>query len=245
MAFSIFIPARFDATRLPGKPLADAGGRPLIQWVYDAARRSAAARVVIATDDERVMTAAEAFGAEACLTGAHHTSGTDRICEAAGLLGLAPDAVIVNLQGDEPQMPGHLIDGVARVLVETDASIATAAHAIEDETQQAGPDVVKVVCDGNGNALYFSRSLIPYPRQTQPDSAVYRHLGIYAYRYDYLRRFTSRAPTMLERTECLEQLRALEHGDRIAVHVTESAPPAGIDTPADLERFRHALKTES
>lgn len=245
MAFNVIIPARFESTRLPGKPLADAGGRPLIQWVYAAARRSAAARIVIATDDERVMAAAESFGAEACLTGRHHVSGTDRVCEAAGLLGLASDAVIVNLQGDEPQMPGHLIDGVARILVETGASIATAAHAIDDEAQQTGPHVVKVVCDGNGYALYFSRSLIPHPRQTQPDGAVYRHLGIYAYRYDYLRRFTSRAPTVLERTECLEQLRALEHGDRIAVHVTESTPPAGIDTPEDLERFRRELKTEN
>lgn len=243
MAFNVFIPARFEATRLPGKPLAEAGGRPLIQWVHEAACRSAAARVVIATDDERVMAAAAAFGAEACLTGAHHASGTDRVCEAAATLGLAPDAVIVNLQGDEPQMPAHLIDEVARALSASGADIATAAHAISGEAELASPNVVKVVCDRAGNALYFSRSRIPYPRQAQADDAVYRHLGIYAYRCDYLRRFTGRAPSVLERTECLEQLRALEYGDRIAVHVTESAPPAGIDTPEDLDRFRLALHT--
>lgn len=243
MAFNVFIPARYESTRLPGKPLADAGGKPLIQWVHEAACRSRAERVVIATDDERVMTAAAAFGAEACLTGRHHASGTDRICEAAGILGLDPDAVIVNLQGDEPQMPARLLDQVARTLVDSGASIATAAHAISGEEALSSPNVVKVVCDRRGNALYFSRSRIPYPREPQADGAVYRHLGIYAYRYGYLRRFTGRAPTVLERTECLEQLRALEHGDRIAVHVSEMAPPAGIDTPGDLERFRRALET--
>jgi 3-deoxy-manno-octulosonate cytidylyltransferase (CMP-KDO synthetase) len=244
MAFNVFIPARFASTRLPGKPLAEAGGRPLIQWVYEAACRSGAARVVIATDDERVMSTATAFGAEACMTGSEHASGTDRICEAAGILGLQPDAVIVNLQGDEPQMPGRLIDDVAAVLSRSGASIATAAHAITDDGELASPDVVKVVCDRAGNALYFSRSRIPYPRQTQADGAAYRHLGIYAYRYDYLRRFTARPPTVLERTECLEQLRALEYGDRIAVHIADAAPPPGVDTPEDLERFRQQVKQE-
>lgn len=245
MAFNVFIPARFGSTRLPGKPLVEAGGRPLIQWVHEAACRSAAERVVIATDDERVMAAAASFGAEACLTGSHHASGTDRICEAAGIVGLDSDAVIVNLQGDEPQLPGRLIDDVAQTLSDTGASIATAAHVISETADLESPNVVKVVCDGNGNALYFSRSRIPYPRQVQADGAVYRHLGIYAYRYDYLRRFTSRAPTVLERTECLEQLRALEHGERIAVHVTACAPPAGIDTAEDLERFQRELKTSA
>jgi len=243
MAFNVLIPARYASTRLLGKPLATVAGRPLIQWVYEAACRSAAARVVIATDDERVIQAAASFGAEACLTGSHHASGTDRLCEAAGILGLDPDAVIVNLQGDEPQMPGPLIDAVAAALSGADASIATAAHPIDGESEMASPDVVKVVCDRAGNALYFSRSPIPYPRQLQPDGRVYRHLGVYAYRYDYLQRFTQRAPTVLERTECLEQLRALEYGDRIAVHITESAPPAGIDTREDLDRFRRALQT--
>lgn len=241
MAFNVIIPARYESTRLPGKPLADAGGSPLIRWVYEAACRSSAERVVIATDDARVVTAAAAFGAEACLTGSQHASGTDRICEAAGMLDLDPNAVIVNLQGDEPQMPGRLIDDVARALAESGASIATAAHAIVDEAEMNSPNVVKVACAANGDALYFSRSCIPFPRQPQADSAVYRHLGLYAYQYEYLRQFTGRAPTVLERTECLEQLRALEHGDRIAVYVTESAPPMGIDTPEDLERFRREL----
>lgn len=243
MAFTILIPARFDSTRLPGKPLAEAGGRPLIQWVHEAACRSAAERVVIATDDERILAAATDFGAEACLTGRHHASGTDRIREAADILGLDPDTVIVNLQGDEPQMSPGLIDNVVQALSDTGASIATAAHAISDEQELDNPNIVKVVCDHDGNALYFSRSRIPYPRQAQPDGVALRHLGVYAYRYDYLQRFTSREPTALERTECLEQLRALEHGDRIAVHVTAFSPPAGIDTAADLERFRLALES--
>lgn len=243
MAFNVFIPARFESTRLPGKPLADAGGKPLIQWVYETACRSHARRVVIATDDERIMTAAQGFGAEACLTGRHHASGTDRICEAADTLGLDPDAVIVNLQGDEPQMPAGLLDEVAHALADSGASIATAAHVISGEQELDNPNVVKVVLRHNRDALYFSRSRIPYPRDGQANGAVYRHLGIYAYRYDYLRDFTSRAPTVLERTECLEQLRALEHGDRVAVHLTETAPPAGIDTPEDLERFRRALES--
>lgn len=241
MAFSIFIPARFDSTRLPGKPLAEVGGKPLIQWVHEAACRSAADRVVIATDDERILAAATAFGAEACMTGRGHGSGTDRICEAAGKFGLDPDTVIVNLQGDEPLMPGSLIDDIARTLLETGAEMATAAHALGAEADADNPNVVKVVCDRNGDALYFSRSRIPYARQVQADGSVFRHLGLYAYHYGYLRRFTSRAPTVLERTECLEQLRALEHGDRIAVHVTAYAPPAGIDTAEDLERFRQTL----
>jgi len=242
MAFNVLIPSRFASTRLPGKPLLEAGGKPLVQWVYEAARRSAADRVVIATDDERIMAAAQAFGAEACLTSGDHASGTDRICEAAELLGLDADEVIVNLQGDEPQMPGSLIDQVAGSLARSGASIATAAHAIGDPAELDNPNVVKVVCNRGGNAMYFSRSGIPYPRQLQPDGMVYRHLGIYAYRYGYLREFTGRAPTVLERTECLEQLRALEYGDRIAVHITDSAPPSGIDTPGDLERFRRSLE---
>jgi 3-deoxy-manno-octulosonate cytidylyltransferase (CMP-KDO synthetase) len=242
MTFNVFIPARYDSTRLPGKPLAEIGGRPLIQWVYEAACRSAADRVVIATDDERVMDAAASFGAEACLTTGDHASGTDRIGEAARQLGIAPQGIIVNLQGDEPSVPGALIDSVARTLEETPgAGIATAAHAIASEADLDNPNVVKVVCDRRGRALYFTRSPVPYPRAPQRDTASYRHLGLYAYRCGYLHEFTTRAPTMLERTECLEQLRALEYGDVIAVHVTAHAPPSGIDTPEDLERFRREV----
>lgn len=242
MGFNVFIPARFDSSRLPGKPLEQAGGRPLIQWVWDAARRSAAERVVIATDDDRVAVAASAFGAEVCVTGRDHVSGTDRICEAATSLGIHPSTVIVNLQGDEPGIPGELIDEVARALLASpEASIATAAAPMDDEAEMENPNIVKVVCDLGGNALYFSRSRIPYPREAT-GGVVYRHLGIYAYRCDYLRRFTARAPTVLERTECLEQLRALEYGDRIAVHVGSSVPGPGIDTPEDLRRFRREVE---
>lgn len=243
MEFNVFIPARFESTRLPGKPLVPVGGRPLIQWVWEAARRSAAARVVIATDDPRVADAAAAFGAEACLTGKHHASGTDRICEAAGVLDLDPASIIVNLQGDEPGMPAALIADVARTLVQSPgASVATAAHPIGVEADMDNPNVVKVVRDRDGGALYFSRSRIPYPRDPSRGAVAYRHLGIYAYRYEYLLRFTDREPTALERTECLEQLRVLEYGDRIAVHVTPLAVPAGIDTPEDLQRFRREIE---
>lgn len=241
MSFDVFIPARYDSTRLPGKPLAEAGGRPLIQWVYDAACRSDAQRVVIATDDERVLDAAAAFGAEALMTGRHHASGTDRIREAAEQLDIDPDGIIVNLQGDEPTMPGELINSVALALEESGAGMATAAHAIRDVADFTNPNVVKVVCRRDGNALYFSRSSVPYPRRPQDDAPTYRHLGLYAYRCEYLRTFTDRAPTPLERTECLEQLRALEYGDAIAVHITDHAPPAGIDTLEDLERFRREV----
>jgi len=242
MSYDVFVPARFAATRLPGKPLLEAGGKPLIQWVYEAARRGAAERVVIATDDERVLQAARAFGAEACMTGPQHASGTDRIHEAAELLGLDPARVIINLQGDEPRVPAVLLDRVARALLDSpDASVATAAHAIDNPAELDNPNVVKVVRDRLGNALYFSRSRIPYPRQASPDSPVYRHLGIYAYRFDYLRRFAARPASVLERTESLEQLRVLEYGDRVAVHLSEAAVPPGIDTPDDLERFRREL----
>lgn len=242
MSYDVFVPARYEATRLPGKPLAEAGGKPLIQWVYEAARRSAAERVVIATDDERVLEAARAFGAQACLTAGHHTSGTDRICEAAGRLGLDDSRVIVNLQGDEPRVPPDLLDNVAQALQDSPgASVATAAHAIDSPEELDNPNVVKVVCDRLGNALYFSRSRIPYPREIQAKSPVYRHLGIYAYRFDYLQRFAGRPASMLERTESLEQLRVLEYGDRIAVHICDTRVPPGIDTPEDLERFRQEL----
>lgn len=242
MSYDVFVPARYQATRLPGKPLAEAGGKPLIQWVYEAARRSAAERVVIATDDERVLEAARAFGAQACLTAGHHASGTDRICEAAEQLGLDGSRVIVNLQGDEPRVPPALLDRVVQALESSaGASVATAAHAIETPDELDNPNVVKVVCDRLGNALYFSRARIPYPRAPQAEGPVYRHLGIYAYRFDYLRRFAGRPASMLEKTEGLEQLRVLEYGDRIAVHATATPVAPGIDTPEDLARFRREL----
>jgi len=242
MSYDVFVPARFHATRLPGKPLAEAGGKPLIQWVFEAARRSAAERVVIATDDERIAEAAQAFGAQVCLTAPGHASGTDRICEAAGRLGVDDSRIIVNLQGDEPRVPPALLDSVADTLRRSPhASVATAAHAIETEDERDNPNVVKLVRDRLGNALYFSRSRIPYPRQVPSDCPVYRHLGLYAYRFDYLRRFAARPASMLEQTEGLEQLRVLEYGDRIAVHISDTPVPPGIDTPDDLEQFRREL----
>lgn len=242
MSYDVFVPARFKATRLPGKPLAEAGGKPLIQWVYEAACRSAAERVVVATDDERVAEAARAFGAQVCLTAEHHASGTDRICEAAEQLQLDGSRVIVNLQGDEPRMAPALLDSVARALLDSpEASVATAAHAIETQDELDNPNVVKVVRDHQGHAMYFSRARIPYPRETGTECPVYRHLGIYAYRFDYLRRFAGRPASMLERTESLEQLRVLEYGDRVAVHVADTPAPPGIDTAEDLERFRQEL----
>ncbi len=233
----IIIPARFGATRLPGKPLRDVGGRPLIARVCERARASGAGRVVVATDDERIVAAVAAHGGEAILTG-EQASGTDRVAEAARILGLGDEEIIVNLQGDEPLMPPALLAQVgARLADDEAASMATAAHPLHDDTAFASPHVVKVVCDSAGRALYFSRAPIPWPR-SRADAAALRHIGLYAYRVGFLRRFRAWGPSPLERCEGLEQLRALEHGARIAVVVTPLDPGPGIDTEEDLARLR-------
>lgn len=246
MSFTVVIPARMASSRLPRKPLADIAGLPMIVRVARRAAASSASRVVVAADHADIAEACARHGVDCILTAEHHVSGSDRLAEAAGLLGLAEDAIVVNVQGDEPLIDPVLVDACARLLAEReDCVMSTAAHAIDDEREFNDPNVVKVVCDRLGSALYFSRAPIPWwrdglvdgrPRPGEP--APLRHIGLYAYRAGYLKSFSAREATALERCESLEQLRALWHGDRIAVHVTTQRPGPGVDTPADLERVR-------
>ncbi|CBL46899.1 3-deoxy-D-manno-octulosonate cytidylyltransferase [gamma proteobacterium HdN1] len=248
-SFVVVIPARFASTRLPAKPLADIAGKPLIQWVYEQARKSEAQRVIIATDDARIETAARAFGAEVVMTRATHESGTDRIQEVASQLGLSNDMIIVNVQGDEPMIPPALINQVAENLTQSGAPMATLCEPIQHYNEITNPNVVKVVMDCRGMALYFSRAMVPFDRdrfsagvdEKTELTGWYRHLGIYAYRKSLLDQFVNWGPCLLEQTEKLEQLRALWHGVLIHVAPAEEALPPGVDTPADLERIRAIL----
>jgi 3-deoxy-manno-octulosonate cytidylyltransferase (CMP-KDO synthetase) len=245
--FIVVIPARFASTRLPGKPLADIAGKPMVVRVADQAQKAGAKRVVIATDHGDVMAAAERHGHFALMTRVDHLQGTDRIAEVAIQLGLADDAIVVNVQGDEPLIEPELIAEVAKVLTDrSDAAIATAAHAISSADEFFNPNVVKVVCDAAGYAHYFSRAPIPYARDafansrmTLPDSfPALRHIGIYAYRASFLKRYATLVPAPAEKCESLEQLRALYHGYRVAVLVWEGALATGVDTPSDLQYVR-------
>ncbi|MGC3871978.1 3-deoxy-manno-octulosonate cytidylyltransferase [Halomonas sp. GXIMD04776] len=245
----VVIPARYHSTRLPGKPLLDIGGLPMVVRVWQRACESQAARVVVATDDERIQTAVEKAGGEALLTRADHPSGTDRLAEVAERLGLADDAILVNVQGDEPLLPATLIDQVAARLEEDSrASIATLAESISDIDTLFNPNVVKVVRDLNGRALYFSRAPIPWDREhfaTRPEllesDLWLRHVGLYAYRAGFLAEYIDWLPSPLEQLEQLEQLRALHHGHAIQVALSAEPHPAGVDTPGDLERVRLLL----
>ncbi|MGB6308553.1 MAG: 3-deoxy-manno-octulosonate cytidylyltransferase [Steroidobacteraceae bacterium] len=244
----IVIPARFAAARLPGKPLLAIGDRPLIRWVWDAARASGAASVIIATDDVRVFDSASRFGADCLMTSPRHASGTDRIAEVARARGFAADDIVVNLQGDEPLMPAAVIGGVAQALSERpQVDIATAVAPILSAEEFLDANCVKALRAPDGRALYFSRAPVPWPRDSVADgrptrfAGAWRHIGIYAYRVHSLLKFASWPPTPLEDTERLEQLRALEHGMRIHLVTFPKAPPAGVDTPEDLERVRASL----
>jgi len=246
--FHVIIPARYAATRLPGKPLLNIGGRPLIQWVWQRALDSGAASVVVATDDERIRKAALQFGADVVMTSVQHASGTDRIAEVARLRGLDPTDIVVNLQGDEPMMPAPVISAVARALESAPhVDISTAAAPVQSLAEFLDPNCVKAVRAADGRALYFSRAPVPWPRDQTTDGSptgfvgALRHIGIYGYRVRSLLQFAARAPTALESSEKLEQLRALEYGMHIQVVALEAAPPAGIDTPQDLERVRALL----
>ncbi len=248
MGFHVIIPARFAASRLPGKSLLMIGDKPVIQWVWQRALASGAQSVLVATDDERIRAAASKFGADCQMTSAHHASGTDRIAEVVRSRGFASDDVVVNLQGDEPMMPGSVIAAVAAALESTPGvDIATAVAPIESLQEFRDPNCVKALRGLDGSALYFSRAPVPWPRDsattTQPTSfaGAWRHIGIYAYRVRSLLQFAAWPPTALESTEKLEQLRALEHGMRIQLVTVAEAPPAGVDTPADLERVRAEL----
>ena len=253
-AFLVVIPARYASSRLHAKPLADIGGKPMVVHVAERARESGAKAVWVATDHQEVYDAVRRHGHQALMTRADHATGTDRIAEAAQQLGLADSEIVVNVQGDEPLIAPELIREVVQSLVEHgDASIATACHPIADAESLLNPNVVKVVLDHSGHALYFSRAPIPYPRDSFAinQSALpqglpsYRHIGIYAYRARYLHLYQRLEPVALERFEALEQLRALWHGHRIAVAVTAHAPEAGVDTAEDLERVRRSFAAES
>jgi 3-deoxy-manno-octulosonate cytidylyltransferase (CMP-KDO synthetase) len=245
--FTVLIPARYASTRLPGKALADIAGKPMVVRVAERARASGAARVVVATDDARIAAGASAHGVEAVLTRTDHPTGTDRLSEAAQRLGLSDDAIVVNVQGDEPLLEPALISRMADVLAAApDAAVATACHPITDEAEAFNPNVVKVVLDARGHALYFSRATIPWARDAfaapvrklPQGLPLYRHYGLYAYRVAFLARYPLLEPAPLERFEALEQLRALWHGYRIVVAITGGTPAPGVDTPADLERVR-------
>jgi 3-deoxy-manno-octulosonate cytidylyltransferase (CMP-KDO synthetase) len=247
LTFTVLIPARYASTRLPGKPLLDVAGKPLVIRVAERARASGADRIVIATDDERIRAAAMQHGVDAVLTRVDHPTGTDRLAEASLALRLADDAIVVNVQGDEPLLEAALIRGVAEALQESrDAAMATACHPIDDPEEAFNPNVVKVVLDNQGYALYFSRATIPWARDAfnlgrsalPPGLPLYRHYGLYAYRAGFLRRYPALAEAPIERFEALEQLRALWHGYRIVVRVTSGTPAPGVDTREDLERVR-------
>jgi len=246
MHFRVVIPARYASSRLPGKPLADIGGRPMVLRVLERALQAGAESVVVATDDARVQQAVEAAGHQAMMTSPAHQSGTERLVEVAETLGWPDDALVVNVQGDEPLIDPALIREAARQLVlHDDAVMATLAHPIHDHADFVNPNVVKVVADQAGYALYFSRAPIPWPRdafaaqQAMPhELGALRHIGLYAYRAGFLRTYAGLAPSSLERFEMLEQLRVLWHGHRISLGVTPAAPAPGVDTPEDLERVR-------
>lgn len=247
MSFKVVIPARYASTRLPGKPLLDIQGRPMIWHAHQRALESAADQVVIATDDQRIAEAAHAFGAQVCMTSPDHQSGTDRLAEVVRVLGWEQDAILVNLQGDEPMMPPALLDAVARRLQQTpQASMATLGVPLHTD-QVFDSNAVKLVTDSNGLALYFSRAPIPWKRgifeQGEEDPrGMYRHLGLYAYRGGFLQRYADWAPAPIEQHEALEQLRVLWQGERIVVEIVDQPPPTGIDTEEDYRRLLRELQ---
>jgi len=242
MEFTAVIPARFGSTRLPGKPLLDIAGQPMIWHVVQRAMESEALRVVVATDDTRIMDAVKAFGAECVMTQSSHSTGTDRLAEVARILKLSADAIVVNVQGDEPLLPAQAINQVAQMLVaEPQAQIATLCERLMDSADVLDPNQVKVVFSSDGRALYFSRAPIP----GHPEGAIglhHRHIGLYAYRAGFLADFTHWRPSALEQFERLEQLRALEHGAWIQVAVTEQSIPPGVDTETDLHAVRRHME---
>jgi 3-deoxy-manno-octulosonate cytidylyltransferase (CMP-KDO synthetase) len=252
MNFTVVIPARYASTRLPAKPLKEIAGKPMIQHVYERARESLATKVIIATDDARIETAAKKFGAEVCMTSVNHTSGTDRLQEVVKKLGLADDEIVVNVQGDEPLIPAKVINQVAQNLAAmADASMATLSEPIHSLSDFRNPNIVKVVADTNGRALYFSRAPIPWPRDHFANAEVadlpahfiaQRHIGIYAYRVGLLHKFVSWSPAPLEKIESLEQLRVIWNGR--VIHVAEAlvAVPGGVDTAEDLQRIKLLLE---
>ena len=247
--FVVVIPARYASTRLPGKPLREINGKPMIEHVFHRGRESGARDVVIATDDERIGEAAGNFGATVCMTGDQHRSGTERIAEVADLLDWHDETIVINLQGDEPAMPPQLIDQCAALLDESSADLATLASPILSDEDFGNPNVVKVILDNKGFAIYFSRATIPYPRdagrRADARAAALHHHGIYAYRCGVLRRLVTAEPSPLELAEHLEQLRALSLGMTIRVGVPAVRPGAGVDTEEDLAAAARELVRRS
>jgi len=247
MSFTVVIPARYQSTRLPGKPLADIGGKPMIQWVYEQAIQAGADQVIIATDDNRVEQAVKAFGGQVCMTSPDHESGTERLAEVVEKMAIADDHIIVNVQGDEPLIPPSIITQVAENLANSQAPMATLAVEISDEAEVFNPNAVKVLTDKDGYAMYFSRATIPWDRDNfaQQDKKIaqplMRHIGIYAYRAGFINTYINWEPTALEKIECLEQLRVLWYGEKIHVEVAKEAPAAGVDTPEDLKVVRSII----
>ena len=253
MSFSVIIPARYASTRLPGKPLMDIAGKPMIQHVHERAMASGASAVIIATDDVRIQQRSLAFGADVEMTRAGHSSGTDRIAEVIMNRGIADDEIIVNLQGDEPMMPPQLIHQVAGLLsAKSDCNMATLCQRIETAAELFDPHVVKVVIDHGGHALYFSRAVIPWDRdafavttETLPDSAVhYRHIGLYAYRAGFVQQYIQWPQALLEKMESLEQLRVLAHGERIRVAQAVVSPGHGVDNEQDRQTVELLMKNQ-
>ena len=241
MSFKVVIPARYASARLPGKPLLDIAGKPMVIRVAEQAAKSGASEIVIATDFEKILQVAQNYDIKAVITRLDHASGTDRIAEVAQILGWADDEIVVNVQGDEPLIEPSLINEVAQHLANSqDAVMATACHAIHDEASMINPNIVKVVIDVNGNALYFSRAPIPYPRDDAHKANIqaHRHIGIYAYRVGFLKKYAQLSVTELEKIESLEQLRVLHHGYKIGVTISQNTPASGVDTQADLDYVR-------
>ena len=241
MTFKVVIPARYASSRLPGKPLLDIAGKPMVIRVAEQAQKSQANEVVIATDFEKIATVAAEHQLSAVMTRIDHASGTDRIAEVVQKMGWDNDVIVVNVQGDEPLIDPQLIDEIALTLAHNrDAVMASACHPIHDEAAFLNPNIVKVVMDGNGHALYFSRAPIPYPRDEQYKQQIvaHRHIGIYAYRVGFLKQYADLSVTALEQIESLEQLRVLYHGYKIAMTITDNAPASGVDTQADLDFVR-------
>ncbi|PKO53279.1 MAG: 3-deoxy-manno-octulosonate cytidylyltransferase [Betaproteobacteria bacterium HGW-Betaproteobacteria-20] len=246
--FYVVIPARYASTRLPGKPLLDIAGKPMVAWVAERAKQSGAKQVVVATDDIRIVEALKQYEHQTIMTRDDHASGTDRIAEVALKQGWPDDAIVVNIQGDEPLIETSLILEVAATLNNSkDAVMATACHAIRIKAELQNPNIVKVVLDAQSNALYFSRAPIPYPRESFADTELsanmpaYRHVGIYAYRTKFLKEYASIQPCAIEQVECLEQLRVLYQGYKIAVAITRNAPATGVDTREDLDYVRSVM----
>ncbi|WP_147196637.1 3-deoxy-manno-octulosonate cytidylyltransferase [Pantoea sp. CCBC3-3-1] len=248
MSFVAIIPARFASTRLPGKPLVDIHGKPMVVHVMARALESGAERVIVATDNDEVARAVEAAGGEVCMTRADHQSGTERLAEVIERYQFADDTVIVNVQGDEPMIPPVIIRQVAENLAKSEAGMATLAVPIESAEEAFNPNAVKVVMDAKGYALYFSRATIPWDRERFTASRetigdhFLRHIGIYGYRAGFIRRYVSWQPSPLEQIELLEQLRVLWYGEKIHVDVAKAIPSVGVDTPEDLARVRTAMK---